>query len=272
MRGAWIFLVIWSFSAMSLASDERTETLADIRQSLTAVHVEISKLRRELIPTDKPDGLVAGDTLLGRVDSVEQVLRYLTSKTEELEYRINQIVVDGTNRIGDLEFRLVDLEGGDVSQLGEISTLGGDTSSQAVESEVKPNAAGLQMAVGEQADFSRASQALEQEDYAQASALFAKFVSSYPGGPLNPQAFVLRGKALESLGDVRAAARSYLDSYSRHPHASVAPEALLRLGLALDGLKQSKAACRTLGEVTLKFPQSEQVAQAQSMMQTLNCS
>ncbi|MFB0941507.1 MAG: tol-pal system protein, partial [Paracoccaceae bacterium] len=65
---------------------------------------------------------------------------------------------------------------------------------------------------------------------------------------------------------------SYLDSYSRHPHASVAPEALLRLGLALDGLKQSKAACRTLGEVTLKFPQSEQVAQAQSMMQTLNCS
>ena len=109
MRRAWIFLVIWSFSAMSLASDERTETLADIRQSLTAVHVEISKLRRELIPTDKPDGLVAGDTLLGRVDSVEQVLRYLTSKTEELEYRINQIVVDGTNRIGDLEFRLVDL-------------------------------------------------------------------------------------------------------------------------------------------------------------------
>jgi TolA-binding protein len=46
----------------------------------------------------------------------------------------------------------------------------------------------------------------------------------------------------------------------------------LRLGLALDGLKQSKAACKTLGEVSLKFPQSEQVAQAQSMMQSLNCS
>ena len=275
MRWARIFLVVWSFSAMSTASatsDERTETLADIRQSLTAVHGEINKLRRELIPTGKSDGLVAADTMLGRVDSFEQVLRYLTSKTEELEHRINKIVVDGTNRIGDLEFRLVDLEGGDVSQLGEISTLGGDTASQVVGSAVKPQTAGLQMAVGEQADFSRASQALEQKDYAQASALFAKFVASYPGGPLNPQAFVLRGKALEALGDVKAAARSYLDSYSRHPHASVAPEALLRLGLALDGLKQSKAACKTLGEVSLKFPQSEQVAQAQSMMQSLNCS
>ena len=125
MRWARIFLVVWSFSAMSAASatsDERTETLADIRQSLTAVHGEINKLRRELILTGKSDGLVAAETMLGRVDSVEQVLRYLTSKTEELEHRINQIVVDGTNRIGDLEFRLVDLEGGDVSQLGEIST------------------------------------------------------------------------------------------------------------------------------------------------------
>ena len=272
MRWTWILCVFVSFSAANAASDEQAETLADIRQSLTSLHVEISKLRRELIPTGNTDGLVVGDTMLGRVDSVEQVLRYLTSKTEELEYRINQIVVDGTNRIGDLEFRLVALEGGDVSQLGEMSTLGGASKVQEVATTLKPDASGLQMAVGEQADFSRASQALEQEDFVQASALFETFVASYPGGPLNPQAFVLRGKALEALGDLKAAARSYLDSYSRHPQASVAPEALLRLGLALDGLKQTKAACKTLGEVTLKFPQSAQVAQAQSMMQSLNCS
>ena len=63
MRWARIFLVVWSFSAMSAASatsDERTETLADIRQSLTAVHGEINKLRRELIPTGKSEAKEGG--------------------------------------------------------------------------------------------------------------------------------------------------------------------------------------------------------------------
>jgi TolA-binding protein len=88
---------------------------------------------------------------------------------------------------------------------------------------------------------------------------------------LNPQAFVVRGKAYEALGDTKAAARSYLESYSRHPQANVAPEALLRLGLALDGLQQTRAACKTLGEVALRFPKSPQVTEAQSKMQGLNC-
>ena len=46
MHWAMIFFVVLSFSAMSAVSatsDERTETLADIRQSLTAVHGEINK-------------------------------------------------------------------------------------------------------------------------------------------------------------------------------------------------------------------------------------
>ena len=57
---------------------------------------------------------------------MESELQRLTSKTEELENRVNRIVADGTRRIGDLEFRLVELEGGDVGALGQTSTLGGE--------------------------------------------------------------------------------------------------------------------------------------------------
>ena len=269
MRWAWLLCVFLSVPA-AVASDERAETLADIRQSLTLLHVEISKLRRELIPTSDAYGLWMGDTMLTRIDSVELGLTSLTSNTEELEFRISRIIADGTNRIGDLEFRLVDLEGGDVSQLGEISTLGGDILEK-VAVAVPKDPQNLQMAVGEQADFSRASQAFEQEDFAKAADLFGQFIDTYPGGPLNPQAFVVLGKAFEVLGDTKAAARSYLESYSRHPQANVAPEALLRLGLALDGLQQTRAACKTLGEVALRFPKSPQVTEAQSKMQGLNC-
>ena len=270
MRWAWLLCALLSLPT-AVASDERTETLADIRQSLTFLHVEISKLRRELIASSDVDVLWMGDTMLTRIDSVEQVLTSLTSKTEELEFRISRIIVDGTNRIGDLEFRLVDLEGGDVSQLGEVSTLGGDVTVKEEVAAPKDDQ-NLLMAVGERADFLRASQAFEQEDFATAADLFGRFIDTYPGGPLNPQAFVVRGKAFEALGETKDAARSYLESYSRHPQADVAPEALLRLGLTLDGLQQTKAACKTLGEVVLRFPQSTQVTRAKAKMQGLNCS
>ena len=38
----------------------------------------------------------------------------------------NNIVSDGTNRVRDLEYRLVELEGGDVSKIDFATTLGGD--------------------------------------------------------------------------------------------------------------------------------------------------
>ncbi len=100
------------------------QTLADIRQELSVLYVEVQRLRRELSTTGSPQiALPSGG--LERLDALEAELARLTEKTERLEFRIDQIVTDGTNRIGDLEFRLVELEGGDLSQLGETSTLGG---------------------------------------------------------------------------------------------------------------------------------------------------
>ena len=52
-----------------------------------------------------PAGVAGGDALQ-RMDAIEAALAQLTSKTEALEFRVNQVVTDGTNRIGDMEFRL----------------------------------------------------------------------------------------------------------------------------------------------------------------------
>ena len=88
------------------------ETLADVRQELTVLYVEVQRLKRELSTTGAASVNTGGNSVLDRVNAMESELQRLTSKTEELENRINRIVSDGTNRIGDLEFRLVELEGG----------------------------------------------------------------------------------------------------------------------------------------------------------------
>lgn len=260
-----------------LAQDD--QTLADIRQEMTVLYVEIQKLRRELSTTGAPSVNTGGATALDRMNAIEAEMQRLTSKTEELEFRINRVVEDGTNRIGDLEFRLVELEGGDIAALGETTTLGGDVPATGATSAPTPGAGtaaalpegGTQLAVGEEDDFKTAQAALVEGAFERAAALFATFTQTYPGGPLAAGADLGRGEALEGLGDTREAARAYLSSFSVDPTGPVAPQSLFRLGRSLAGLGQTQEACVTLGEVGLRFPTDPAAEQARTEMQRLGC-
>lgn len=263
-----ILCVIWPIGA--IAQDE--QTLADVRQELTVLNVEIQKLRRELSTTGGVQSVTVAGSILDRVEAIENELQRLTGKTEKLEFRIGQVVSDGTNRIGDLEFRLVELEGGDISTLGETSTLGGvDQTTQAVVA--APLSDGNeQLATQEAADFERASDAFDAGNFQAAAEGFAAFNQTYPGGPLAVQADLGRGDALESLGDIRGAARAYLEAFSADQTGQDAPFALYKLGTALGRLGQTSEACVTLGEVSVRFPDADAALEANSQMRNLGCS
>lgn len=254
-----------------------SQTLADVRQDLTILYVEVQKLRRELSTTGAPTANVTGDSVLDRVAAIESELQRLTAKSEELENKVNRVVADGTNRIGDLEFRLVELEGGDVSTLGETTTLGGQTQAAApapsVPASTSPaTGATGELAVGEKADFDIANKALQDGDNARAIALFGQFNQSYPGSPLSAKADLNRGRALAATGDTREAARAYLASFSADSTGADAPAALFELGAALGQLGQTSQACLTLAEVNVRFPSSAMVGSAQQEMAKLGCS
>ncbi len=257
---------------MAQAQDQ--QTLADIRQELTVLHVEIQRLKREFSTTGSPSPNLSGSSILERVDAIEAELQRLTRQTEQLNQRVQNVVTDGTNRIGDLEFRLVELEGGDLSTLGETSTLGGEDTEIAVAPAATAPATIEQgeLAVGEQADFDTASQALADGDYQGAAELFSQFDLSYPGSPLAPEANLRKGQALEGLGDTREAARAFLASFTGDSEGPLAPEALFELGAALGRLGQTDQACITLGEVGVRFPSSAPAASASQEMASLGCS
>jgi tol-pal system protein YbgF len=253
---------------------QQDQTLADIRQELTVLYVEVQRLKRELSTTGAPGSSVTGTSVLDRVSAMETALQKLTAQTEQMGFRIERIVTDGTNRIGDLEFRLVELEGGDVSQLGETTTLGGDIPAGAASGEAGDGPGVTltdELAVGEQADYQNASKALEDGDYSKAAEMFSQFEQSYPGSPLAPEANLGRGKALDGLNDTREAARAYLASFTANPTGPVASDALFELGAALGRLGQKDQACVTLGEVGVRFPTADAANSASQEMATLGC-
>lgn len=287
MRRVWIGIFVAVLATTSVGhAQNRDETLADIRQEMSVLYVELQKLKRELSTTGGVSDTQVGGSVIDRVGAIESELQRLTSKTEELEFRIDRVVEDGTNRLGDLEFRLCELESDcDVSQLGQGSTLGGTQPSTGSSTSMtlpstdngtstdsgSSNSSGVQMAVGEQADFDEANKALNDGDYSAAADKFALFIQNYPGSPLEAEAGLKRGEALEQDGQTSKAARAYLDTFSAAPEGPKAADALFRLGRALGRLGQTEEACVTLAEVGFRFPDSQPAQGAQAEMQSLSC-
>jgi tol-pal system protein YbgF len=276
MRRALVLALCLGLTAPAAPAQDRGQTLADIRQELSVLFVELQRLRGELNTTGGAMGSGGGGTVLSRVDAIEAELRRLTALTEELQIRIDRVVSDGTNRIGDLEFRLCELEAEcDIADLGETPSLGGVEVRQGAgqAAPATPDAGGgANLAVAEQSDFDRARSAYEAGDYEQAARLFEAFTETYPGGPLSAEAHFLRGQSEAQQGQWSRAARAYLDSFTADTEGSRAPTALLNLGTSLGQIGQTDEACLTLGEVAVRYPGDPAVAEAEAARRRLGCS
>jgi hypothetical protein len=86
---------------------------------LSVLYVELQRLGQELNTTGGAGGTGASGSMLQRMDALEAEIRRLAALTEELQIRVDSVVRDGTNRVGDLEFRLCELEADcDIASLG----------------------------------------------------------------------------------------------------------------------------------------------------------
>jgi tol-pal system protein YbgF len=286
-------LIVVAFLATPAMAQDRAQTLADIRQELSVLYVEMQRLKRELSTTGGAGSNLSGTNALDRLNSMEAELSRLTAATETLTNRVDSVVRDGSNRVGDLEFRLCELESDcDIASLGETSTLGGGSLPAATSSTTGTIAApateapigagdvatgmvdtgGMELAVAEKEDFDRAKASFDAGDYQASADQLQRFTDTYQGGPLTGLAHLMRGEALSKLGKTSSAARAYLESYSGTPNGPTAPTALLKLGVSLNGLGQQSEACITLGEVSSRFPSSDASIEAQAARAGMGCS
>jgi tol-pal system protein YbgF len=276
-----ILAVAWLAAAAAPAGGQTAppgQTVADIRAELRVLDSQIQQLRNELVQRGAAGGLPADPaTALTRLDQLDAELRRLNDRVEVLTNDIGRIVEDASNRVGDIEFRLTELEGGEPAPPpAESPLLGGGLTRpmpRPPTSGAAPGAgeAPAELTVTEQSDFDAAVAAAEGGDHARAAELFQSFLATYPGGPLSSEAQFRRGESQAALSDWQGAARSYLDAFSGAPQGPLAPRALYRLAVALGERGQFEEACLTLTEVDTRYPGSEVAGDVAAMRASLRC-
>ncbi len=245
-------------------------TADDLQYRLSIIDAQLADIRARLGVAPSTGGgapaTSAGSDGILRLNRLEAEIRMLTGKIEQMEFEQRSVAEDATRRFGDIEFRLTELEGGDISILAPVQPLGGGGTGSVV-------AAGPEVSISERGDLDRAIEDVKQGRFDLGEDRLRGFLTAYPGSPLEAEALYWLGESQFVRGAFQNAARSYLNGYNADRGSAIAPKNLYRLGVTLGRLGQFNEACLTLREVRNQFPAgpADIIDAADDESSALNC-
>jgi TolA-binding protein len=231
-----------------------------------------------------PAAAQTGDAAaLARIDALEAEVRRLTAALERAEFERREAVAAIRGKLEELDFRVVELEGGDPTAApaapadapaaapapAALSSAGGEPSPRpgagaptaATPERTGPGAPprplgslSAEITPEHRAAFNEAAKVAERGDGAATQAAFDAFFAAWPGSPLSGEAWRQIGAVYAAEGRHQDAARAYLTGVRDHGASAAAAENLLGLAEALTDLGRFEQACSTLAELESRFP------------------
>ncbi|MGB3810746.1 MAG: tol-pal system protein YbgF [Parvibaculum sp.] len=211
-------------------------------------------------------GSSGGDTQL-RLNEIEEQMRSLTGRIEELSHRVEQTNQDLQNYKAATDLRFQDMESGAASgapaaltppgQSGAAPAAASKPAASAAPAKVAAAAPTVTLPAGTaQVQYDFAIDLLKRGQFPQARDAFKQFLEQHPKDPLAGNAQYWLGETYYVQGQYKDAADSFLKGYTTYSKSSKAPDSLLKLGMTLSALGQKDAACATFGQLKEQFPQA----------------
>lgn len=241
------------------AQIESREGIA-LQNQMLELRREIDQLRRGGSglppPASAPRGAGGGELmgqLVSRVAEMEEEVRRIRGRNQELEFRNQRLAEDIEKLRGDLEFRLQQLE------TGRPGAPRPATPPPQQRSDARPDApppAAPPASAGPRTPeraLSEGQAALARRDYAAAEAAAREVIATR--APARAQdAQLLLGDSLAGRRQFQNAALAYDEAYRRNRQGARAPEALLGLSNSFGGFNARREACDTLDQLRSEFP------------------
>ena len=215
-----------------------------------------------------PGGNPAMARLEVRMSQLEQDLRSVTGRMEDVSFQLRKLDDRLDKLAADMEYRLGQVKSGDGDTAASIAAGGGAvTGTPRAAPPPAPDAEAPRSSVPSPAQqtaslppktprelYARAFGQLEKRQYEDAAAGFTEFLKANPDDPLADNARYWLGETYYARGQYGRSAELFLDAYEKNKAGPKAPDTLLKLGLSLSGLDKNKEACATFRELNRAFP------------------
>lgn len=198
------------------------------------------------------------------IQQLEEKLRLLTGRVEDLEYQQRQLNTRMDTLVADMEGRLaagVPLAASTANEDIILPADGGltdDDLTAGVAPEAGVTATTLLPPGNEMDQYNFAFSLLRKADYEGAEIAFSEFITVYPDSELNGNAYYWLGSTNFVRDDFQNAAIAFLKGYQFDATGPKAADNLLKLGVTLSRLGKNAEACATFGELENKFPEAAQ--------------
>lgn len=261
---------------------------ADAELELRAMNNRLEKIERDLLDVQRQT-YQAGQTTAAaasaygadpastaslslRLESVEEQLRQITGRMEELSFQVNQSRERFNKFSKDVDYRFqqgAGGAGGSVAASGtgaaikltqpkaaSVAASGSSATASTVGTlgTMPEKAAPVALNSDPKMAYQQAFNTLQRGEYDVAEASFTQFLDKYPSDGLAGNAQYWLGESYYVRGAYKQAAQSFLKGYTTYSASPKAPDSLLKLGMTLVRLGQTDAACSTLGELNRRFP------------------
>ncbi|MEQ9641276.1 MAG: tol-pal system protein YbgF [Alphaproteobacteria bacterium] len=284
MRAAYVRFGAIALLAVSLAAPAalaQDRSLQTLQQTVERLQRDLADMQRQVYGGQAPVGAPAGGANQAqaevRLTSLENELRKLTGRIEQIDFQMRQLTTRLDKLVGDVDFRLQQLEARAgtapaVSDAGDDAAPRPSTAAGPVPSPSTPAPAPATTATTPPAatttalgprtlpqgtpmqryDF--AFSLLRKSAFAEAAQAFREFVVAHPDDKLAGNAQYWLGETHFVRGQYEEAAVAFVDGYRRYPDSAKATDTLLKLGMTLRRLGQKQEACATFGELDRRFP------------------
>jgi len=272
-----VFLVPPPAAAQNADLQQLLDRLGRVERDIRTLNLQVARGGSGGGASGATAGAVAGEggggpamaRLSIRVTQVEDDLRMLTGRIEEILHKVNQVSNRFDKLVGDVDYRLSALEQGNTASappaprrsgvLGTMSQreLSQGTAQLPAATDGTQTAAAVALPAGTPRDkYNFAYGLLRQARYDEAEQAFEQFLTAHAEDPLAQNAQYWLGKVYFVREEYVLAAQTFTDNYKTYPKGPKAPDSLLNLGLSLSRLDKASAACAAFDELKRKFPRT----------------
>jgi len=297
-----VFLVPPPAAAQNADLQQLLDRLGRVERDIRTLNLQVARGGSGGGASGATAGAVAGEggggpamaRLSIRVTQVEDDLRMLTGRIEEILHKVNQVSNRFDKLVGDVDYRLSALEQGNTASAPPPAGSAAAPSAQAAPAPPAPRrsgvlgtmsqrelsqgtaqlpaatdgtqtaaagtaaaAAAVALPAGTPRDkYNFAYGLLRQARYDEAEQAFEQFLTAHAEDPLAQNAQYWLGKVYFVREEYVLAAQTFTDNYKTYPKGPKAPDSLLNLGLSLSRLDKASAACAAFDELKRKFPRT----------------